>query len=287
VSENPEDIAAYQNNTTGRKRAMEQYIDTYEAKAVARVSGSRALIDDGELSPECLDVIVRIVIEVIGLFLSSLGIRGIVQRPFTRYFVQAKGGQLNYLVLSAIRRSSGEFDASFFAGLVVSFLTTLTWNDIKASLATLDSGDWLSMAFGLLFAIGSVVTTGGTSLAFAISGMLIQGVGLIGDIADLKKCFRLCSDGIAYSGGQQNTTYAILLDRSQGTLELHYDMYSIPDRLDLIYEGTTIFTTGGLVSGSQTIQRYIDGDTKEVLVRITAPEIGTAWEFSIDCPGGA
>jgi hypothetical protein len=289
VSEKPEDIAAYKKDTKGRGRAMEQYSENEEAKAVATLPApknevSRALIDDDDLSPECLDVIVRIVVEAIGIFLSVLGIRGIVLRPFKSYFVTIKGGQLNGLVLTAYRQSNGQFDASFFAGLVVSFLSILTWDDIKSSLSTLDSSDWLSLAIGFSLAVASVLATGGLAISFAITGMLIQADSLRGDIAELEKCFRLCSDGFTQSGGQQTTTYTVLLDRSRGKLNLYYEMYTIPDRLDLIYEGATIFTTGGLVSGSQTIQRDIDGDAKEILVRITAPNSGTAWNFSIDCP---
>lgn len=289
VSEKPEDIAAYKRDALGTKRAVEQYLVLPDdSKAVATwpmlKNEGRALINDDDLSPECLDAIVRIIIEVIGIFLSAVGIRGIVLRPFKEYFVTIKGGQLNGLVLTAYRQSRGEFDASFFVGLVVSFLSILTWDDIKSALNTLDSTDWLSLALGLSLSIGSVMATGGLALSLAITGIFIQADSLRGDIAALENCFRLCSDGFTQSGGQQTTTYTILLDRSQGKLNLYYQMYSIPDRLDLIYEGTTIFTTGGLVSGSQTIQRDIDGDAKEILVRITAPNSGTAWVFSIDCP---
>lgn len=290
VSEKPEDIAAYEKDAKeGTERAVEQYsVLPDDSKAVATwpmvKNEGRALIKDDDLSPECLDAIVRIVIEVIGIFLSAVGIRGIVLRPFKEYFVTIKGGQLNGLVLTAFRQSRGEFDASFFVGLVVSFLSILSWDDMKSALNALDSSDWLSLALGLSLAIGSVLATGGLALSLAITGMFIQADSLRGDIADLENCFRLCSDGVTQSGGQQTTTYTILLDRSQGKLNLYYQMFTNPDRLDLIYEGTTIFTTGGLVSGSQTIERDIDGDAKEILVRITAPNSGTAWIFSIDCP---
>ena len=61
-------------------------------------------------------------------------------------------------------------------------------------------------------------------------------------------------------------------------------MYGIPDQLELMYEGATIFSTGGLVSGSRTITRLIDGDDEFMYVKITATNSGTAWDFTLTCP---
>ena len=58
-------------------------------------------------------------------------------------------------------------------------------------------------------------------------------------------------------------------------------MYGVPDQMEVIYEGQVIFTTGGLVSGSQTITRYIDGTDTVLYVRMTAPNFGTGWRFRI------
>lgn len=40
---------------------------------------------------------------------------------------------------------------------------------------------------------------------------------------------------------------------NSGTFSLSYQMYSIPDQLTVAYEGATLFTTDGLVSGSRTV----------------------------------
>ena len=256
-----------------------------EDYSVALSPTNRKLVDDNELTPECLDVIIRIVVEVIGLILTGIGIRGIVTRPFKTYFVMVKRGKLNGLVLEAYKQSKGEFDFSFFAGLVVSFLSILTWKDIKSSLDSLkDFNDWFSLALGLILAIGSVMLTSGLALIAAVGSVLLQANSLKGDIEDLGQCFALCSQGYTQSGGQSTQTFIVGLDRSKGDLTLSYEMYRIPDRLDLIYEGNTIFTTGGLVSGSRTITRTIDGDAEQILVKITAPNSGTAWRFTLDCP---
>lgn len=276
--ETPEAIEAY----------LKQHKDDapeYSTALSGNSHNGRSLIDDDDLTPECLDVIIRIVVEVIGLLLTAIGIRGIVTRPFKEYFVQIKGGQLNGLVLRAYRQSRGEFDFGFFAGLVVSFLSILTWKDIKSALDELSNfDDWFSLCLGLLLAIGSVLLTGGLAIAAAVGSILLQGDSLRQDVEDLGQCFALCSDGYTQSGGQSTQTFVVALDRSEGELTLTYQMYRIPDQLDLIYEGNTIFTTGGLVSGSQTITRNIDGDAEEILVKITAPNSGTAWNFQLECP---
>ena len=244
----------------------------------------RQLQSDDELSAECIDAIVRIVVEVIGLVLSAFGIRSRVLKPFEDYFVDIKGPQLSGLVLEGYRRSRGNVDASFFVGLVASFLSILTWEDIQNALATLGTEDWTSLFVGISLAVVGTLSTGGLALAFLISGLVLQAQSLQADVDALRECFALCSDGFTQSGGQQTTTYVVALDRSSGDITLVYEMYSVPDQLELIYEGDVIFTTGGLVSGSRTVTETIDGEEKSVLVRITAPEESTVWDFSISCP---
>ena len=128
-----------------------------------------------------------------------------------------------------------------------------------------------------------MLTTGGVALAFAVTAILLQADSLIGDIQKLGECFVLCDD-FAQSGGRQETTYVVALDRTSGELTLTYEMFRIPDQLELIYEGNVIFSTGGLVSGRRTITRTIDGDSDTLAVKITAPRSGTGWNFQLTCP---
>ena len=61
-------------------------------------------------------------------------------------------------------------------------------------------------------------------------------------------------------------------------------MYQNPDQLEFIYEGNIIFSTkNGLVSGSDTITVDIDGEEERIFVKMTAPNPGTGWDFSISC----
>ena len=94
-----------------------------------------------------------------------------------------------------------------------------------------------------------------------------------------------CNGQTHPSGGQQTQTYAVNLGGSKGRISIWYYMYSILDQLEVFYEGNLIFCTGGLVSGSQTHYRDIDGKATVLYVKITAPRSGgTAWQFRISCP---
>ncbi|KAI2491782.1 hypothetical protein MHU86_22781 [Fragilaria crotonensis] len=59
------------------------------------------------------------------------------------------------------------------------------------------------------------------------------------------------------SGGQGFTSFTVDLKKKNGTFPVSYDMYSIPDGLNIFYEGESIFSTGGLVSGSRQRRREV------------------------------
>ena len=97
------------------------------------------------------------------------------------------------------------------------------------------------------------------------------------------KCVAMCPS-TQRSGGQGTTTLRIDMLRKSGTFPVSYQMYSIPDALDITYEGASIFSTGGLVSGSRSTTASFDGDSTIVTVTIDAPRDGTAWDVFIGCP---
>jgi hypothetical protein len=92
---------------------------------------------------------------------------------------------------------------------------------------------------------------------------------------------------IQRSGGQGFTSFTVELFKTSGSIEVFYEMYTIPDELTIYYEGTVIFGTGGLVSGSTT-QSVSYGSTLSTSTRVTvevnAPNSGTAWIVSVTCP---
>lgn len=86
------------------------------------------------------------------------------------------------------------------------------------------------------------------------------------------------------SGGQGAFTKSYDLGRDSGTFPLTYDMYSIPDALEVrSSSGTVLFSTGGLVSGGTTVNIPFSGG-RIVFIVVSAPNQGTAWNYSIGCP---
>ena len=79
-------------------------------------------------------------------------------------------------------------------------------------------------------------------------------------------------------------TYQIVLTGStSGTISIYYQMYTIPDMIEVYYESAVVFTTGGMVSGSQTVYRQISGTDDIVYVLMNAPNPGTGWNFRVGC----
>jgi len=86
------------------------------------------------------------------------------------------------------------------------------------------------------------------------------------------------------SGGQGVTTTSHQLGRSSGTFSFSYNAFSQPDQFDILYEGRTIFSTGGPVSGSNTVAVSYSGSSTQITVRVTGPSAGTEWEYTVSCP---
>jgi hypothetical protein len=92
---------------------------------------------------------------------------------------------------------------------------------------------------------------------------------------------------VTASGGQGVTRTRHALGLTPGLVRITYDMYSIPDRLDCFYKGVLVASTGGLVSGTGTLQwtyAPTPGDPAWCLVTVSAPQSGTAWTYTIHCP---
>ncbi|MBE0615092.1 MAG: hypothetical protein IH604_15575 [Burkholderiales bacterium] len=98
-----------------------------------------------------------------------------------------------------------------------------------------------------------------------------------GKVGSVGKC-----QSTTQSGGFGTYSYAYNLGKSQGSFSLSYDMYSIPDAMNVVLGGKVLYTTGGLVSGGQSGSlAYSGSDT--VFVNISAPDQSTAWTFTVGC----
>ncbi len=89
------------------------------------------------------------------------------------------------------------------------------------------------------------------------------------------------------SGGTGSFSYAYNMGSVGGAVSVSYDMNNIPDRMDVfsLVGGvrTPVFSTGGLVSGTGGTSFNVTPDTT-VFVSLSAPNSGTAWDFSLSCP---
>ena len=91
------------------------------------------------------------------------------------------------------------------------------------------------------------------------------------------------------SGGQGRTEYKVNMGATAGTFVGSYQMYSVPDLLNItyVYDGKEdlVYTTGTYVSGSrQFTASFGPGSSEELTVVVDAPTPGTAWDVVINCP---
>lgn len=92
-----------------------------------------------------------------------------------------------------------------------------------------------------------------------------------------------CDDTIR-SGGQGTTTVQIDLGTNEGTFPVSYEMFTIPDQMEIFYEGNVIFTTGGLVKEGRSFNVDYSGTSTFIQVVLSAPRSGTEWNFRVGCP---
>jgi hypothetical protein len=108
------------------------------------------------------------------------------------------------------------------------------------------------------------------------------------------------SCGSSFSGSVGITAMVAKLDDKAGKVRITYNMYSIPDRLDVRYSGSWVASTGtplspigypncnvsdGFVSGSNFVEFNYDPKTsKYVEVYVSGCNSGTAWDIQVTCP---
>lgn len=74
------------------------------------------------------------------------------------------------------------------------------------------------------------------------------------------------------------------LGKTSGKFSVTYMMFSIPDELEVFYEGELIFTTSGPVRGTDTVEIDFNGSESTVLIVVSAPNTSTVWRLLIGCP---
>jgi hypothetical protein len=85
------------------------------------------------------------------------------------------------------------------------------------------------------------------------------------------------------SGGAGVTTNVHELGRTSGTFVFDWDALAIPDKFDVSYQGTLLFSTG-FVSFTGTKTLSYSGTSTKVTVVVTGSAPGTAWTYVVNCP---
>ncbi|QSJ17137.1 hypothetical protein JYQ62_36775 [Nostoc sp. UHCC 0702] len=95
---------------------------------------------------------------------------------------------------------------------------------------------------------------------------------------------KLC-DQEQVSGGQAGDSREIQLTSTEGKINIDYEMYSVPDRLKVTYEGKTLIDTD-FVSGSNKISTAFKGNSGRVKVELTGNQeiSSTQWRYTLYCP---
>ncbi|PLW95253.1 MAG: hypothetical protein C0592_00540 [Marinilabiliales bacterium] len=96
-----------------------------------------------------------------------------------------------------------------------------------------------------------------------------------------------CNSAEFMNGGQGEFTKDYYLGTEPGTVTVTFDMYSIPDKMEIIYNGQVVASTTNFVSGVGVLSFYYParpGEPQFCTIRLSAPYDGTSWEYYINCP---
>lgn len=85
------------------------------------------------------------------------------------------------------------------------------------------------------------------------------------------------------SGEQGIFSQSYDLQEYCGTFDFQYETYTIPDTIEIFYEGKTVFQVGP-VGANATVPIQYSGASTVVTVVVTAPLEGTAWNYTVGCP---
>lgn len=87
------------------------------------------------------------------------------------------------------------------------------------------------------------------------------------------------------SGGQEGDRRFVQMSASQGEIELEYEMFGVPDRLQIFHEGVQILDTG-FVSGRDGLTIPLAGKSGRLEVVVTGNTAidTTEWNYLLTCP---
>lgn len=88
------------------------------------------------------------------------------------------------------------------------------------------------------------------------------------------------------SGGQGVSEYYHDMGTGSGLVDVHYQMWNQPDKMEVFRDGALIASTNTYVAGEGHLKfNYSPGGSNLIMLRITARDPGTSWNYAITCPG--
>ena len=98
---------------------------------------------------------------------------------------------------------------------------------------------------------------------------------------------RIACNASQENGGVGGGEFIVDLGAATGVVTLYYEANPIPDTFKVEYNGSVVINTGS-VSGSGTASfTKTTASPTWAKVIVEAPLAGTAWDFTLSCPGGA
>ena len=87
------------------------------------------------------------------------------------------------------------------------------------------------------------------------------------------------------SGGTEGDERTIQLTAKQGTVKLNYEMFDVPDRIEIFQGEKLVYQSDGFVSGYHSESITLNGDSGRLRVKLTGNEIpSTLWNYTLECP---
>jgi len=104
-----------------------------------------------------------------------------------------------------------------------------------------------------------------------------------GTLDDPRPCHGTYS---AKSGGQGVHEFYHAMGETEGEAQVRFQMWNQPDKMEIFRDGVLIKTTGTYIAGEGSLKfNWVPGGSGLILIRITARDPGTSWNYMINCPG--
>jgi hypothetical protein len=98
-------------------------------------------------------------------------------------------------------------------------------------------------------------------------------------------------DEQTHSGGSEVSIIPFKLNVTKGAIKIAYNMYGVPDKLEVFYEGGVIWSTeqvpgnqGGYVRNNNEASISFQGNSNELTVKVTGNTQSTQWNYTLYCP---